>query len=124
NQSTPSTEVEGSQPEAALRSLKEIDGYSIQATDGDLGSVEDAIVDTRDWKLVFFVVDTRKWLPGRKVLVSPDWIESISWPDKKVFVTVTKDQVKNSPEFEPSEPVNDEYRDRLFDYYGRPVGRS
>jgi len=66
------------------------------------------------------VVDTRNWLPGRKVLVTPDWIDSVDWVEDKVSVDLTREQVKNSPEYHPKEPVNREYEARLYDYYGRP----
>jgi hypothetical protein len=66
------------------------------------------------------VVDTRNWLPGRKVLVTPPWIESIEWAERQVQVDLTKQGVKESPEYDPAQPVNREYEVLLYDYYGRP----
>jgi hypothetical protein len=64
------TDFEG--PEKShLRSVKEVIGYHIQATDGDIGHVEDFVVDDEVWALRYVVVDTRNWLPGRKVLWYP-----------------------------------------------------
>jgi len=65
-------------------------------------------------------VDTRNWLPGKKVLVSPGWIERVSWADRKVYVELTREIIKESPEYDPSAPVNRRYEERLYDYYGRP----
>jgi hypothetical protein len=67
------------------------------------------------------VVDTRNWLPGRKVLVSPEWITAVTWVDNTVAVDMTKEQVKESPEYDPAQPVNREYELRLYDFYGRPA---
>ena len=103
-----------------LRSTKEVTGYHIHASDGDIGHVEDFIMDDISLVLRYMVVDTRDWLPGRKVLVSPFWVEKVSWGDSKVYVDLTKDQVKKSPEYDPADPVNRRYEEKLYDYYGRP----
>lgn len=109
-----------SQGDPHLRSVKEVTGYHIAAADDDIGHVEDFIAETDGWVIRYMVVDTRNWLPGRKVLVSPGWIERVDWADKRVHVDLTTDQVKASPEFDPGAPVNREYEIRLYDYYGRP----
>jgi hypothetical protein len=103
-----------------LRSVKEVTGYHIQATDGEIGHVEGFIIDDETWEIRYMIVDTRNWLPGRKVLVSPTWITSLSWSDRKVIVDLSREVIKESPKFDPSAPVNREYEERLYDYYGRP----
>jgi uncharacterized protein YrrD len=102
-----------------LRSVHEVLGYRIQAADQKVGHVEDFILDTDSWVIRYLVVDTRDWLPGRKVLVSPGWVQSVNWDEKRVHVNLAADAIKNSPEFCPNQPVNREYEDRLYDYYGR-----
>jgi len=67
------------------------------------------------------VVDTRNWLLGRKVLIARDWINDIDWADQTVFINLTCEAVKGSPEYHPSAPVNREDESSLYDYYGRPV---
>jgi hypothetical protein len=103
-----------------LRSVKEITGYYIQAYDGEIGHVDDFIVSDKNWHLVYLVVDTRNWLPGRKVIISPGWIDAIRWAEKKVYVELNRELVKKSPKYDPSYPINREYEERLYDYYGRP----
>jgi hypothetical protein len=103
-----------------LRSAIEVTGYHIQATDDEIGHVEDFILDDETWTIRYMVVDTRNWLPGRKVLVAPAWINSIDWSERKVGVALTRKQVKNSPEYDPSAPVNREHEARLYDFYGHP----
>jgi len=107
-------------PESYLRSAEEVAGYHIQAIDDEIGHVDDFILDDKTWTIRYMVVDTRNWLPGRKVLVTPDWIDSVDWVEDKVSLDLTREQVKNSPEYHPKEPVNREYEARLYDYYGRP----
>lgn len=103
-----------------LRSTREVTGYSIAAIDGDIGHVEDFIVDVQNWILRYIIVDTRNWLPGKKVLLSTMWIDQIKWPDAKVSVDLTKEAIQNAPEFDPSLPINRKYEERLYDFYGRP----
>lgn len=103
-----------------IRSSNEVIGYNIAATDGEIGHVEDLILDTDAWRIRYFVIDTRNWMPGRKVLADIDWIKDISWQSSNVVVEMTKGQIKDSPEFDPKEAVNRGYEERLYDYYGRP----
>jgi uncharacterized protein YrrD len=89
-----------------LRSTKEVIGYHIQARDGEIDHVEDFLIDEKRWVLCYMVVDTRNWLPGRKVLVSPEWIKYVIWTDKKLSINLTKEMVKNGPEYSPTEPMS------------------
>lgn len=104
-----------------LRSAKEVFGYRIQAKNGEIGHLEDFIIDDQLWLIRYAVVDTQNWLPGKKVLLSKDWIESINWATQNVFMDLTQESIKNSPEFNPAVGVNEEYEKRLYDYYGRPA---
>jgi uncharacterized protein YrrD len=103
-----------------LRSVREVRGYRIHATDGDIGHVDDLIVDDEGWAIRYLVVDTRSWLPGGEVLLASDWIEEVSWEDAKVAVCHSREEIRNSPKYDPSAPVNREYEEVLHDYYGRP----
>ena len=102
-----------------LRSTRQVTGYYIQATDGEIGHVQDFIVDDETWAIRYVVVNTQNWLPGKKVLVFPAWISRVSWDKSKVLVDLSRESVKNSPAFDPSKPVSRGYEERLFDYYGR-----
>ncbi len=102
-----------------LRSAKEVIGYHIQARDGEIGHVEDFIADTDSWTIRYMAIDTRNWLPGRKVLVSPDWVARMDWGNNLVHVDHTRDEIKHSPEYDPDQPVNRRYERALYDYYGR-----
>ena len=62
-----------------LRSTQDVSGHDIQAEDGEIGHVEDFIIDDETWAIRYLIIDTRNWWPGKKVLVSPQWIERVSW---------------------------------------------
>lgn len=111
-------EVENADPH--LRSTKEIIGYAIHASDGKIGHLADFIVDSSDWVIRYFIVDTGSWLSGKKVIISPGWIQDISWTESAVALSMTSAEIKGSPEYDHSIPINMEYEARLYDYYGRP----
>jgi sporulation protein YlmC with PRC-barrel domain len=84
---------------AELVSSVEVTGYGLEAPDGEIGHVEDFVVDDESWAIADMVVDTRNWLPGgRRVLVPPTAVAAIDRPAKKVRVRLTRDEVRNSPE--------------------------
>lgn len=102
-----------------LRSTHDVSGYPIQATDGELGHVEDFIIDDETWAIRYLVIDTRNWWPGKKVLVSPRWIERVSWGESKVFVNLSREAIKRSPEYTDQSLLNREYETRLHHHYNR-----
>ena len=103
-----------------LRSTEAVTGYSIEASDGEIGHVEGFVVDDQAWAIRYIEVATRNWWPGKKVLVSPSWIERVSWADSKVYVALTRETIKNGPEYVESIPVTREYENKLYSHYGRP----
>lgn len=103
-----------------LRSANEITGYYVRASDDDIGHVEELLVDIETWAIRYFVVDTKNWWPGKKVLVAPQWFKEVSWADKTVHVDLTRDQVSKSPEYDPSATADSAYEDRLYQHYGYP----
>lgn len=106
--------------ETHLRSVREITGYFIGARDGELGHAEDFILHTAEWRVAYLVIDTRNWWPGgRKVLIAPDWIRSVNWRSSTIEVGLTREQIRNSPTWNPDAPINRDFEGRLYDYYGR-----
>jgi hypothetical protein len=104
-----------------LRSLKTLRGYTIQAVDGEIGKVDGFFFDDSTWTIRYLVADTGGWLFNRLVLLStvslgrPDW-------EKGVFpVSLTKDQVENSPPVVLDRPVSRQMEDKLVGYYGWPT---
>jgi hypothetical protein len=81
--------------------------------------VENFIVDDHTWAIQYIEVNTRNWWPGKKVLISPHWIERVSWEDSKVYVDLSREAIKNGPEYIESMSVTREYEHRLWDHYKR-----
>jgi hypothetical protein len=96
---------------------RRLEGFTVEAKDGKIGHVDEATDETTGSAIV---VDTGPWIFGRKVVVPAGTIERVDVQDQRVFVGMTKDAIKNSPEFDPERGWrDDEYRTRLGDYYGQ-----
>lgn len=104
-----------------LRSANEVGGYHVDGSDESVGHVADFIVDDETWQIRFLVIDTAKWWFGKKVLMAPRWARDISWVERSLTVGISREAIRNSPEWDPTAPINREYEVRLYDYYGRPV---
>jgi uncharacterized protein YrrD len=102
-----------------LRSSHEVIGYHIQAEDGELGHVQDFIIDDETWAIRYLIVDTHNWWSGKKVLVSPQWIERVSWGQTKVFVNLSRETIKQSPEYTGESLLTRGYEIGLHGHYNR-----
>ena len=100
-----------------LRSTDKVTGYSIMATDGDIGKVNDYIFDDATWKIKFFIVDAGSWLNSKKVLLSTQMIKEVNWDESTVVVNTSMEAVKNSPPFDNSSSKYDEEEQKQYDYY-------
>ena len=102
-----------------LRSTQDVSGYNIQATDGEIGHVEDFIIDDETWAIRYLIIDTRNWWPGKRILISPQWIESISWSESKVFVNLLRETIRQSPEYTEGSLITRDYENALHRHYNR-----
>ena len=88
-----------------LHKTSELRGYHILATDGEIGHVDDFLLDDGGRVVQYLVVDTSNWIGGRSVLISTAAIERIDSPARKIRVTLTRDAIKRAPSVE-SAPID------------------
>ena len=100
-----------------LRSIEEVVGYHIHADDGQIGHVEDFLMEEGDWSIHYLVVDTKNWWPGKKVLVSPRSVTEIDWNDRLVNINVNRQRVKDSPAYDRATTVDRTYEQKYHNYY-------
>ncbi len=113
--------IDTSQPaDIHLRSTEAVTGYYIEAADGEIGHVKGFVVDDQAWSIRYMEVATQNWWPGKKVLVSPAWIQRVSWAESKVFVRLAREAIQTGPAYVESMPVTREYEDQLYSHYGQP----
>jgi uncharacterized protein YrrD len=104
-----------------LRSSDEVCGYHIAARDTDIGKVDDVVIDDSDWRVAYVSIDTRRWLPGRTVLISPAWIKAVDWSGKSIEVDLDSESIESAPDYDPSRVIDAEYEARLFAHYGKSL---
>ncbi len=78
-----------------LRSAREVRGYHIGARDGEIGHVDDFVVDANTWTIEAMVVDTRNWRPGKKIALKTSEIDSVTWAERKVSVRKSRDEIES-----------------------------
>jgi hypothetical protein len=111
-------EVDARDEDPHLRSTADVAGYHILANDGEIGHVENFLIDDTNWRVRYLIVDTKNWWPGQHVLLSPRSVKEIDGADRLVHVDVTRDQVKGCPPWDPVSLLDEPYEKRLHDYYG------
>src|SRR5579862_9700883 len=89
-----------------LTNTKNLKGFKIQATDGELGTVDQLYFDDKSWAIRYLIVETGGWLGGRPVLISPISVIQMDWPAERINVWLTKKQVENSPNIDTHQPIS------------------
>jgi hypothetical protein len=102
-----------------LRSTRDVSGHHIQASDGEIGHVEDFIVDDQTWAIRYLVIDTKNWWPGKKILISTRWIERVSWSESKVFVNLSCETIRQAPDYTEESLLTRAYETGLHRHYDR-----
>lgn len=103
-----------------LRSSKAVLGHHIQAADGLIGHVADFLFEEETWAIRYLVADTRNWLPGKHVLVDPQWIRAVSWHERTLSVALTRKQIEQSSEYDPKYLLSRDYAHALHQRHSRP----
>jgi sporulation protein YlmC with PRC-barrel domain len=103
-----------------LRSVKQLYGDKLGASDGEIGHVKDFYFDDQNWVVRYLVADTGSWLPGRQVLISPHAFGSLDQAGKLLLVNLTRKQIEDSPSIESHKPVSRQYEEEYYRYYGWP----
>jgi sporulation protein YlmC with PRC-barrel domain len=102
-----------------LRSAREVIGYHMHATDGEMGHVDDFVADDESWRIRYMVVDTSNWWLGKKILVAPEWVTAVRWLDRMASVALPREIIRKSPAWNLEIPISPQYETQLVAYYGR-----
>jgi len=103
-----------------LRSAAEVTGYHILASDGEIGHIENFLVDDALWDMRYLIIDTRNWWPGEHVLISPYAVKEISWAEHQIHIGEAREQVKASPPWNPLDLIDQDYEKQLHGHYKWP----
>jgi len=103
-----------------LHTVKGLFGFAMGATDGEIGEVTDVYFDDERWIIRYMVVATGRWLHGRKVLISPMSARGISWDDAVIDLTISQQQIRDSPGIDTDKPVSRQHEIAFYNHYGYP----
>ena len=103
-----------------LRSIKQLYGDKLGASDGEIGHVKDFYFNDQHWAIRYLVADTGSWLPGRQVLLSPHAIGNLHQTEKILHVKLTRKKIEDSPAIESHKPVSRQHEEEYHRYYGWP----
>lgn len=109
----------GGDRDEQLLSARHLIGFYAQAVDGAVGHVEDLIVDLQAWQVRYLEIDTRNWVPGRRVLVAPGWLHAIDRPNRTVALDLSRELVRSSPPYDRKAPLDRSLEENLYRHYGR-----
>lgn len=91
-----------------LHKLSKVHGFHVHALDGEIGHVDDFLLDESTWALRYLIVDTTNWIGGKRVLVSPEVIAGVDAEARRIDVSLTRDQIKHSKSIETADIALDE----------------
>ena len=103
-----------------LRSIAEVTGYNVHATDGSIGHVENFLVDSESWGIRYLIINTSNWWVGQHVLMSPYAVKEVDWSDHRIRLDITKAKVTSSPSWNPADIINGDFERRLHSHYDWP----
>jgi sporulation protein YlmC with PRC-barrel domain len=102
-----------------LRSANAVMRYHINASDGGIGHVQGLLLDEDTWAIRYLIVDTSNWWLGHKVLITPQWIQGVSWSERTVSIDLTREAIKNSPPYDSASTLHRHQEASLYDHYHR-----
>lgn len=102
-----------------LRSLRDVLGYRIESSSGEDGVVDDFILEDSDWVIRYLAINTRTDRHGKMVLLTLHWVRDVNWGLSRIHVTISEEDLENTPPYNPTVPVTRDYERLLYDYYDR-----
>ena len=91
-----------------LHKTSRMAGYHLIADDGEVGHVDDFLVDEGTWAVRYLVVDTSNWIGGRSVLISVALVSGVDSSSRTIRVRLTRAQLKDSPSIDKADIDLDE----------------
>jgi len=104
-----------------LKSVHHLEHCTLHAVDGAIGTVEALYFDEVKWAVRYLLVDTKDWLMGRRVLISPVAVGEVRAEEQTIFIELTRAQIESSPALDTDQPVSRRYEEAYYRHYDWPV---
>jgi hypothetical protein len=115
---TEATKMPDEHRDPHLQSSSDVHGFALKTNDGEIGHLDDFLVDDDEWSVRYLAIRTN-WWTGRKVILPAAWADRVSVTEEKIVVPLDRDTIKDAPEWNELEPISREFEIDLFGYYGR-----
>lgn len=103
-----------------LRSANEVINYSVVARGVEIGTLNDLLLENEHWAFRYSIIDTGKFLPGRKIPLASHWAERIEWEMQSIYFDIDSTIIENGPQYDNGMLINRDFETRLYDYYRKP----
>jgi hypothetical protein len=103
-----------------LHAARQVTGYGVIARDGEIGHVEDFLLDDESWTIRYLAIDPKNFWPGNPVLIPPDWLVAVTWTASTVRLDHTRAEIESAPEWDPARPLTRAFEEALHRHYQRP----
>lgn len=103
-----------------LRSIEEVTGYHIMASENSIGEVQNFLIEDNTWRIIYLLVDINGILPGGKVTLSPEWVDRVSWSQSLIYVDLDVETIRTAPEYDPDQMMDRDYEAQLYEHFHRP----
>lgn len=102
-----------------LRSAREVSGYTVQAGRRDIGRASTLLLDTAVWQVRWLVADVGSAMTSRLVLVAPEWVRGLDWPEARIHVAADADKIANAPAYDPTRSLGREQERAVYEWHGQ-----
>ena len=92
-------------------------GFKMEATDGEIGEVKEFYFDDETWAIRYLILETGNWFSSKKVLIAPQALLAPDWANKNFPISLTKEQIKNSPDIDTDQPISRRHEIEMYGYY-------
>ena len=100
-----------------LRSAKEVRGYRVVAIDGQVGHVDNFLMEVENWAIRYLVVSTGSWISRHEVLFTPKLVDKVIWAEAQVDVNASRTLIEGAPDYHRGEQIDRVYEEQLFSHY-------
>lgn len=82
-----------------LRNMGAITGHRVLGIDSKVGWIDNFVIDDEDWSVRYLVVRLGPRRNGRRVVVEPEVVGTISWPTRSVSLKLPRDAIVQCEDF-------------------------
>lgn len=100
-----------------LRSAREVSGYRVMATDGEVGHVDDFLMDPQNWAIRYLAINTGSWLKKHEVAITRKLVDQVVWSQAQMNVNASKGLIETAPDYDPAVGIDRTVESAIFSHF-------